>query len=278
MRLCSIDLTNFRNYDRLRFDIPDGTHVFHGTNAQGKTNLLEAIYLCTCARSHRTGRDEELVKHGCDFYRVSIQFVTDRGLNESVTLEYRLAPTRGGSPSRTVYYNDLEVARLSDMMGLFHAIIFAPEDLQIVKGGPSERRRFLDVLISRTDRAYFRDLQDFWRVIGQRNRLLKNLKANGSFKMCIRDRVEFFYTFNALFESGKNIVFTCDRPPQNLTSLVDRLRTRFVSGLTIDITPPDYETRIAILKNLAKTQGVDISHDILEYIADNITSLSLIHI
>ena len=181
MRLCSIDLTNFRNYDRLRLDIPDGTHVFHGTNAQGKTNLLEAIYLCTCARSHRTGRDEELVKHGCDFYRVSIQFVTDRGLNESVTLEYKHAQTRGGSPSRTIYYNDLEVARLADMMGLFHAIIFAPEDLQIVKGGPSERRRFLDVLISRTDRTYFRDLQDFWRVIGQRNRLLKNLKVNESF-------------------------------------------------------------------------------------------------
>ncbi len=180
MRLRSIELTNFRNYDRLRLDIPDGTHVFHGANAQGKTNLLEAIYLCTCARSHRTGRDEELIKHGSDFYRVSIEFVTDRGLDESVTLEYRLASTRGGSPSRTVYYNELEVARLSDMMGLFHAIIFAPEDLQIVKGGPSERRRFLDVLISRTDRTYFRALQDFWRVIGQRNRLLKNLKANGS--------------------------------------------------------------------------------------------------
>ncbi len=180
MRLSSIELTNFRNYDRFRLDIPDGTHVFHGANAQGKTNLLEAIYLCTCARSHRTGRDEELVKHGRDFYRVNVQFVTDRGLQESVALEYKIASTRGGSPSRTVYYNDLEVSRLSDMMGLFHAIIFAPEDLQIVKGGPSERRRFLDVLISRTDRAYFRSLQDFWRVIGQRNRLLKNLKANGT--------------------------------------------------------------------------------------------------
>lgn len=181
MRLCSIDLNNFRNYDRLRLDIPDGTHVLYGANAQGKTNLLEAIYLCTCARSHRTGRDEELVKHGSDFYRVDIHFLTDRGLHESVTLEYRLASSRAGSPSRTIYYNDLEVSRLSDMMGLFHAIIFAPEDLQIVKGGPGERRRFLDVLISRTDRAYFRNLQDFWRVIGQRNRLLKSLKANGSF-------------------------------------------------------------------------------------------------
>ncbi|HHX19423.1 MAG TPA: DNA replication/repair protein RecF [Clostridiaceae bacterium] len=180
MRLSSIELSNFRNYDRLRLDIPDGTHVFHGANAQGKTNLLEAIYLCTCARSHRTGRDEELIRHGSDYYRVNVQFVTDRGLHESVALEYRIASARGGSPSRTVYYNDLEVSRLSDMMGLFHAIIFAPEDLQIVKGGPSERRRFLDVLISRTDRAYFRSLQDFWRVIGQRNRLLKNLRANGT--------------------------------------------------------------------------------------------------
>lgn len=179
MRLCSIELINFRNYDRLRLDVPGGTHVFYGANAQGKTNLLEAIYLCTCARSHRTGRDEELVKHGCDFYRVSVHFITDRGLRESVALEYRLASSRGSKPTRTIYYNDLEVSRLSDMMGLFHAIIFAPEDLQIVKGGPSERRRFLDVLISRTDRGYFRRLQDFWRVIGQRNRLLKNLKARG---------------------------------------------------------------------------------------------------
>jgi len=87
-----------------------------------------------------------------------------------------------------------------------------------------------------------------------------------------RMQVEFFYTFNALFESGKNLVFTCDRPPQNLTSLVDRLRTRFISGLTIDITPPDYETRLAILKNLSRTQGVEIDQDIIEYIAENITS------
>lgn len=87
-----------------------------------------------------------------------------------------------------------------------------------------------------------------------------------------RMQVEFFYTFNALYESGKNIVLTCDKPPQSLASLTERLRTRFASGLTIDIGPPDYETRIAILKNLCRTQGVDIDDDILEYIADNITT------
>ena len=87
-----------------------------------------------------------------------------------------------------------------------------------------------------------------------------------------RMQVEFFYTFNALYESGKNIVLTCDKPPQSLASLTDRLRTRFISGLTIDIQPPDYETRIAILKNLCDSQGVDIPADIIEYIANNITS------
>ena len=87
-----------------------------------------------------------------------------------------------------------------------------------------------------------------------------------------RMQIEFFYTFNALYESGKNIVLTCDKPPQSLASLTDRLRTRFISGLTIDIQPPDYETRIAILKNLCRAQRVDIAPDIIEYIANNITS------
>ncbi len=177
MRLCSVELTDFRNYQSLKLDFPGGTHILFGPNAQGKTNLLEAIYHCTCARSHRTGRDEELVRQGADGYRTSVAFVTDRGISETVSIEYRRASDRQGQPARIVRYNGLTVERLADMMGLFHAIIFAPEDLQIVKDGPAERRRFLDILISRTDRSYFRDLQEFWRIIAQRNRLLKNLRS-----------------------------------------------------------------------------------------------------
>ena len=173
MRLCSCELVNFRNYERISLSFDAGTNILYGQNAQGKTNFLEAIYLCTCARSHRTGRDDELVRQGEDFYRSTVRFVTDRGIEESLSVEYHKANIRGAAPSRVIRYNDLEVARLADMMGLFHAILFAPEDLQIVKDGPSERRRFLDILISRTDRSYFRELQEFWRVIGHRNRLLK---------------------------------------------------------------------------------------------------------
>ena len=179
MRLTSVDLAHFRNYESLSLSFPGGTHILYGANAQGKTNLLEAIYLCTCARSHRTGRDEELVRHGADFYRTSVGFVTDRGIQESVSIQYSRAQGRQVAPARIIRYNGLEINRIADMMGLFHAILFAPEDLQIVKGGPAERRRFLDILISRTDRAYFRDLQDFWRILAQRNRLLKDLRQSG---------------------------------------------------------------------------------------------------
>ncbi|MGI6157235.1 MAG: DNA replication/repair protein RecF [Saccharofermentanales bacterium] len=180
MRLCSVDLTNFRNYDRLQLAFPEGTHILYGANAQGKTNLLEAIHLCASLRSHRTNRDEELVRHDADFYRTDVAFKTDRGLDETLSVEYRLPASRGDSPSRIIRYNGLLIDRLADMMGLFHAILFAPEDLQIVKGGPVERRRFINHLISRTDRVYFRDLQDYGRIIGQRNRLLKRLKNDGA--------------------------------------------------------------------------------------------------
>ncbi|NMA00462.1 MAG: DNA replication/repair protein RecF [Clostridiaceae bacterium] len=175
MRLLSLTLDQFRNYEQLDLLFPSGTQVFYGANAQGKTNLLEAIYLCTCARSHRTGRDDELIRHGQSFYRVGIRFLTDQNLEESLSITYQMA-TSSKPSSRTIKYNGFDMARVSDLMGLFHAIIFAPEDLQIVKGGPAERRRFLDILISRTDRAYFRDLQEYWTILGQRNRLLKHIR------------------------------------------------------------------------------------------------------
>ena len=87
-----------------------------------------------------------------------------------------------------------------------------------------------------------------------------------------RMQVEFFHTFNMLYESGKNVVLTCDKPPQNLTSLEERLRTRLMSGLTADIGPPDYETRLAILSKLQDSFQTNVSEEIVEYIASNITN------
>ncbi len=177
MRLTSLKLTNFRNYRNLDLSFNDGIHVFYGDNAQGKTNLLEAIFLCTCARSHRTGRDEELVLHGETFYKIEVNFLTDRGLEEKLSFAYLLPEALNSMrPARKMSYNEIELGNISEMIGLFHAVIFAPEDLQIVKAGPGARRRFLDLLISQTSRPYFRALQKYNSLLLQRNSLLKIIR------------------------------------------------------------------------------------------------------
>ncbi|HHU03738.1 MAG TPA: DNA replication/repair protein RecF [Fastidiosipila sp.] len=183
MRLTSLRLTNFRNYRKLELSFNDGIHVFYGDNAQGKTNLLEAIFLCTCARSHRTGRDEELILHDENFYKSEVGFLTDRGLEEKLSFGYILPDALNTSRSqRKMSYNDIEVNNVSEMIGLFHAVIFAPEDLQIVKGGPGGRRRFLDLLISQISRPYFRALQRYTNLLTQRNSLLKIIRERKTSK------------------------------------------------------------------------------------------------
>lgn len=168
MRLSALGLTAFRNYQDERIRFADGIALFYGHNAQGKTNILEAVFLGTCARSHRTGRDTELILSGADRYRVELAFKTDRDEDDVLVLGYDQRTQK-----RSISYNDLALTRVSDLMGLFHAVIFAPEDLSIVKDGPSERRRFLDLLISQIRPRYFRELSVYLHILNQRNKLLK---------------------------------------------------------------------------------------------------------
>ncbi|HHT44164.1 MAG TPA: DNA replication/repair protein RecF [Fastidiosipila sp.] len=171
MRLSSLGLETFRNYEAERLAFENGIALFYGQNAQGKTNILEAVFLCTCARSHRTGKDSELVKSGHSAYQVDIEYVTDRDEDESLTIRYDQEKLK-----RTITYNGIQLNRVADLMGLFHAVIFAPEDLSIVKDGPAERRRFLDLLISQIRPRYFRELSIYQQTLHQRNKLLKQIR------------------------------------------------------------------------------------------------------
>lgn len=171
MRLSSLGLETFRNYEAELLAFENGIALFYGQNAQGKTNILEAVFLCTCARSHRTGKDSELVKSGHSAYQVEIEYVTDRDEDESLTIRYDQEKLK-----RTITYNGMQLNRVADLMGLFHAVIFAPEDLSIVKDGPAERRRFLDLLISQIRPRYFRELSIYQQTLHQRNKLLKQIR------------------------------------------------------------------------------------------------------
>lgn len=179
MRIKQLQLKNFRNYPELDLTFGPGVNVLSGDNGQGKTNVLEAIYLCSCARSHRTSRDLELIRQGANAYEISLLYDDNDYLDQTIKLDY-LAAVSGleerKSSTRNFWHNGIKQDRIADLYGLFNAVIFAPEDLLLIKEGPQGRRRFMDLLMSQVKPAYFAALQLFNRVLSQRNRLLKTLR------------------------------------------------------------------------------------------------------
>ncbi len=175
MRVKSLELHNFRNYESARIEPGGGVTVFTGPNAQGKTNILEAIHLCCLGRSHRTPRDEELIRWGEPSARVSIQTEQKDGTHEVAILL-----SRGQKRRKTVKIGARQAERIGELFGHVCGVLFAPEDLQIVKSGPSERRRFLDMQLSQLRPAYVYALQRAVRTLNQRNALLREIARSGA--------------------------------------------------------------------------------------------------
>lgn len=182
MQVKELELSHFRNYDTLALGLKPGVNVLCGENGRGKTNILESIYLCTCASSHRTSRDKELIKQGETDYRVKLSYINDQEHAEQLDIHYMEAVN--GDPlrkknRRLVRHNGLQLERIGHLMGLFNAVIFSPEDMRMIKDGPQIRRRFMDLLISQIKPLYFGKLQQFNVILNQRNKLLKHLRDGG---------------------------------------------------------------------------------------------------
>ncbi|WP_353948799.1 DNA replication/repair protein RecF [Sporolactobacillus sp. Y61] len=166
MILKSIELTNFRNYDRQKLSFSPMVNVFLGENAQGKTNLLEAIYVLALAKSVRTSHDKDLIKWDEDYGKIKGR-VARRG--DIFPLE--LIISGKGKKARV---NHLEKRRLSEYVGNCNVVMFAPEDLNLVKGSPSVRRRFIDMEMGQIAPVYLHLLSDYQKVLQQRNALLRD--------------------------------------------------------------------------------------------------------
>ena len=208
MRIKKITLENFRNYGRLECNVEPSVNILYGQNAQGKTNVMEAIYLCACARSHRTHKDKDLIQKGSNYYRVHLDLESEkygRVVDESVALSYEEDGKSGFK--RIAYYNDLPLERFRDYIGIFHAVIFAPEDMQLVKEGPSVRRRFIDLMISQVKPSYFHSLNRYARLLSQRNKVIKEIKKTNSEKsLSIDQETALDIWSHPLAEEGANII------------------------------------------------------------------------
>lgn len=185
MHITHLSLTNFRNYGRLEWDVPSGVTVLQGDNAQGKTNLLEAIYYLATTRSPHTYQDDQLIHWEAEnegepvvVGRLVAHVRTQEGLRH---LEVRLIrETRLGQTTlRREALVDRRKVRLMDLLGNLRVVLFLPEDVNLVAGPPVNRRRYLDITLCQSDRAYCRALASYNKVLEQRNALLRRLAEQG---------------------------------------------------------------------------------------------------
>ena len=172
MHITKLALRDFRNFEALTLeDLNPGINVFAGRNAMGKTNLLEAVNYLSCARSFRGAPDAKLIRDGQAFAGIFAQYAADshRGKIEIGIL---------GEGKRSVRLNGLPVRKISELMGALNSIVFAPEDLRIIKEAPSLRRRMMDMELCKISPGYYRSLQSYSLALKSKNKLLKNLRAD----------------------------------------------------------------------------------------------------
>lgn len=202
MLLESVTFRNFRNYESLSLRFSANMNLIAGGNAQGKTNILEGIYFLSTAKSHRTNRDNELIQYGKKWFYLKGQ-VSSKNLSTVVEI------INTCDEKKKIRINGKTQGRISSIIGKINTVMFSPEDLSLVKGAPSERRRFLDILISRISPSYLHRLQEYQSALRQRNELLKKIRdgRKGGGASCSFALYNSLDSWNALLiEAGSEIV------------------------------------------------------------------------
>ena len=171
MIIKSLELTNFRNYNTLEIDFSDKVNILYGDNAQGKTNILEALCLCATTKSQKGSRDKEMIQLGKEEAHIRM-YVVKGGVEHKLDMHLR----KGKAKSAAL--DGVPVRKSSELYGMVHVISFSPEDLGIIKEGPAERRRMVDMELCQLDKIYLHGLIQYNRVLEQRNNLLKQISLN----------------------------------------------------------------------------------------------------
>lgn len=235
MVIQSVELKNFRNYHTLSMEFDQGTNILYGDNAQGKTNILEALYLSGTTKSHRSCKDKEMIrfKHEESHIRTTIL------KNE---ISYRIDMHLKKNKAKGVAVNGIPIKKAGDLFGILNLVFFSPEDLNIIKNGPAERRRFLNMELCQLNKLYLQNLINYNRILKQRNALLKDISVQPSLRgtldiwdmqlveygrQIIKERIEFIEKLN-------EIIYPIHH---NLSGKKEDLRIRYEPN----ILPEEYE-------------------------------------
>lgn len=167
MYIDKITINNFRNYKTQEIKLNKNINIFYGNNAQGKTNILEAIYIAAIGKSYRTNKDREIIKKQENFSKIQVDFIKkDRDGKININL----------SDKKIIFLNDIKLKKMSEILGNINIVLFSPEDISIFKEGPARRRKILDIMISQLRPNYVYNLNMYSKVLEQRNNYLKQIK------------------------------------------------------------------------------------------------------
>ena len=170
MYIEKLKLENFRNYENQEIEFDKNINIIYGDNAQGKTNILEAIFICSLGKSFRTNKDKELINKEKEYSKIEMQSLKE---DRSVQINFEL------KEKKNFKINGIQAKRTSDILGKNYIVLFTPEDIGVLKNEPSKRRRFLNIMISQLRPMYVHLLNQYNKTIEQRNFYLKQIKYDG---------------------------------------------------------------------------------------------------
>ena len=205
MYIKTLKLKNYRNYNEIEINFDPNINIIYGNNAAGKTNLLESIYMCSTSKSHRNTKEDDIINFNKDEAHIKLIFskvvaTNDKLKENEIIKDFSVSPKNeiidiqlNKNSKKGVAKNGIKVEKLSEFLGFFNVIMFAPEDLNIIKDGPILRRKFLDIEISQTDKIYVSIIQNYNKILNQRNALLKDIsKTSGNNRQDLIDMIDTY--------------------------------------------------------------------------------------
>lgn len=244
----SIDLKNYRNYEILNMNLSPDTNIIYGDNAQGKTNILESLYICATSRSHKGSKDREIIQFEKDEAHLKLQ-VRKNDLPYRIDMHLKKNKTKG------IAVNGIPIKRATELFGIINIVFFSPEDLNIIKNGPSERRRFMDMELSQLDKIYLNSLVQYNRVLIQRNKLLKDLSFQPS-----KDKLSTLDVWDLqLVKYGKEVITGRIHFIDEMNDIIGRIHDKLSGGKEkLEITYNPCVTAEAFSDSVTRSRDRDI--------------------
>ncbi len=240
MIIRSLEIADYRNYDSLHIDFDSGTNILYGDNAQGKTNILEAIYMSATTKSHKGSKDKDVVNFNKEEAHIRT-YLEKEGIETRVDMHLRRNKSKG------IAIDGQKIKKAAQLLGLLNVVFFSPEDLSIIKNGPAERRRFVDMELCQLDQFYLYNLNNYNKIVNQRNKLLKDMYFNPS----LRDTLNIWDS--QLISFGSKIIKRRKLFVEQLNEIILEIHRKLSGGrenLVIQYEPDviieEYDQKLAV--------------------------------